>query len=49
VSKLKQFQVQSARPLPIIVLADTSASMSADGKINALNKALKEMIATFTS
>lgn len=48
-SKLKQFQVQSARPLPVIVLADTSASMSADGKINALNKALKEMIATFTS
>ena len=48
-SKLKQFQVQSARPLPIIVLADTSASMSVDGKIDALNKALKEMISTFAS
>lgn len=48
-SKLKQFQVQSARPLPIIVLADTSASMSVDGKMDALNKALKEMISTFAS
>lgn len=48
-SKLKQFQIQSARPLPIIVLADTSASMSVDGKIDALNKALKEMIATFAA
>lgn len=48
-SKLKEFQVQSARPLPIIVLADTSASMSVDGKIDALNKALKEMIDTFSS
>jgi len=48
-SKLKQFQIQSARPLPIIVLADTSASMSTDGKIEALNKALKEMINTFAS
>ena len=47
-SKLKQFQVQNARPLPIIILADTSASMSVDGKIDALNAALKEMIATFS-
>ena len=31
-SELKQFQVQTARPLPVIVLADTSGSMSVDGK-----------------
>jgi len=46
---LKRFQSQSARPLPVIVLADTSGSMSADGKIEALNKSLKEMISTFAS
>lgn len=46
---LKQFQSQSARPLPVIVLADTSGSMSVDGKIEALNKALKDMISTFAS
>tara|TARA_R110002167_G_C12704686_1_gene654210 strand:+ start:466 stop:1149 length:684 start_codon:yes stop_codon:yes gene_type:complete len=44
---LKNFQSQSARPLPVIVLADTSGSMSVDGKIEALNKALKDMISTF--
>ena len=43
---LKQFAVK-ARPLPVIVLADTSGSMSVDGKIEALNAALKDMIATF--
>lgn len=43
-SELKKFQVQTARPLPIIVLADTSASMSVEGKIEALNKGLKDMI-----
>lgn len=44
---LKQFQSQAARPLPVIVLADTSGSMSVDGKIEALNKALKDMVSTF--
>ena len=44
---LKNFQSQSARPLPVIVLADTSGSMSENGKIEALNKALKDMIGTF--
>jgi len=47
VSELKKFQVQTARPLPIIVLADTSGSMSVDGKIEALNKGLKDMISSF--
>jgi len=46
-SELKKFQVQTARPLPIIVLADTSGSMSVDGKIDALNKGLKDMIQSF--
>ncbi|MEE4741443.1 VWA domain-containing protein [Pseudomonas alliivorans] len=48
-SELKKFQVQIARPLPIIVLADTSGSMAVDGKIEALNKGLKDMIASFSS
>lgn len=46
-SELKKFQVQTARPLPIIVLADTSGSMSVDGKIEALNRGLQEMIVSF--
>jgi uncharacterized protein YegL len=46
-SELKKFQMQSARPLPIIVLADTSGSMSVAGKIEALNLGLQEMISTF--
>lgn len=45
--ELKKFQVQTARPLPIIVLADTSGSMSVDGKIEALNKGLMDMIQSF--
>lgn len=44
---LKQFAVQKARPLPVIILADTSGSMSVNGKIEALNEAIREMIATF--
>ena len=46
---LKQFQTQSARPLPVIILADTSGSMSVDGKIEALNLALKNMVGSFAS
>ena len=45
---LKQFAVQKARPLPVIILADTSGSMSDQGKIEALNAAIKDMIATFS-
>lgn len=44
---MKQFVVQTARPLPVIVLADTSGSMSENGKIEALNKGLKDMISSF--
>lgn len=48
-NSLKSFATSSARPLPVIVLADTSGSMSVDGKIETLNLALKEMLATFKS
>src|SRR5438876_10944541 len=46
-SKLKEFTVSSARPLPVILLADVSGSMAADGKIDALNAAVAEMLAAF--
>jgi len=41
------FSVVSPRPLPVIVLADISGSMSVDGKIDALNSAVAEMIDSF--
>lgn len=44
---LKQFTSQAARPLPVIILADVSGSMGLDGKIEALNLALKDMLETF--
>lgn len=46
-SKLKEFTTQAARPLPVVVLADVSGSMGVDGKIQALNLALREMIDAF--
>lgn len=46
-SKLKEFTASSARPLPVLLLADVSGSMSTNGKIDALNDAVSEMIATF--
>jgi uncharacterized protein YegL len=45
---LKSFTSSTARPLPVLILADTSGSMSVDGKIDALNTALAEMINTFS-
>lgn len=36
------------RAFPVIVLADVSGSMAAEGKIAALNQAIREMLATFT-
>ncbi len=42
----KEFTVPKPKPLPIILLLDTSGSM-AGSKINSLNKALKEMIESF--
>jgi len=46
-SSLKKFAAATPRPLPVIVLADTSGSMSENGKIEALNAALKDMVSTF--
>ena len=40
-SKLKEFVMASARPLPVIILADISGSMSTNGKIDALNDAIR--------
>jgi uncharacterized protein YegL len=45
--KLKSFISQKARPLPVILLADVSGSMSVDGKIDTLNRAVKEMFDSF--
>lgn len=46
-SSLKKFVVATPRPLPVIVLADTSGSMGENGKIEALNAAMKDMVKTF--
>jgi uncharacterized protein YegL len=46
-SKLKEFTATTARPLPVVILADTSGSMSENGKIEALNTALIDMIGAF--
>ncbi len=44
---MKQFAAKSARPLPVIILADVSGSMSENDKIGMLNRAIKEMLQTF--
>jgi uncharacterized protein YegL len=46
-SKLKEFTAMTARPLPVVILADTSGSMSENGKIEALNTALIDMVGAF--
>jgi uncharacterized protein YegL len=43
-SKLKEFTVSAPRPLPIMLLADVSGSMSVNGKIDVLNQAVVEMV-----
>lgn len=44
---LKTFTQSKLRPLPVVLLADVSGSMGSDGKIDALNRAVRDMIATF--
>lgn len=44
---LKDFTQAAARPLPVVLLLDVSGSMSVEGKINALNAAVAEMLADF--
>ena len=46
-AELKDFVIQSARPLPVIILADVSGSMKENGKIDALNEAVTNMITAF--
>jgi uncharacterized protein YegL len=48
-NRMKDFTIAKARPLPVIVLADASGSMSENGKIEALNQALKDMVKTFAT
>ncbi len=47
--ELKKFVTNRARPLPVIIMADVSGSMSINGKIEALNQSLKDMIESFSS
>lgn len=42
-SELRDFTVNKPRPLPVVLLADVSGSMAAEGKIDALNSAVAEM------
>lgn len=46
-SQPKEFTVSTARPLPVVLLADVSGSMNAQGKIDVLNDAVAEMLDTF--
>jgi uncharacterized protein YegL len=48
-SGLKEFTQSAARPLPVLIVADVSGSMSVDGKILALNQAIREMVAAFAA
>lgn len=43
---LDEFTTSTARPLPVILMLDTSGSMQADGKIEALNAGLVELVDT---
>jgi uncharacterized protein YegL len=45
-SEIDNFTIAAARPLPVIILADISGSMSENGKIAVLNKSIKEMISS---
>lgn len=46
-STLNEFNTSTPKPLPVILLVDVSGSMAANGKIDALNTAVAEMIASF--
>lgn len=45
---IKKFVANKARPLPVIIMADTSGSMSVDGKIDSLNQSLRDMTKSFS-
>ncbi|SDX01803.1 vWA domain-containing protein [Thiocapsa roseopersicina] len=44
---MKDFAVTAPRPLPVFILADTSGSLGVDGKIEALNQSLRDMVKSF--
>ena len=46
---MKQFAAKTARPIPVILLADTSASMSVDGKHEVMNQAIRDLIKAFSA
>ena len=48
-SQPEKFITPAARPLPVILLADTSGSMGEGGKIAAMNQAVRDMLAAFSS
>jgi uncharacterized protein YegL len=47
--KFKDFVLSEPRPLPVILLLDTSGSMKPDGKIDALNEAAANMTTVFSA
>lgn len=48
-SQLSDFTIAAPRPLPVLVLADVSGSMSEHGKIESLNQAMSEMLTAFAA
>src|SRR5690242_7581755 len=45
-SIFENFTERTPRPLPVVVLADTSGSMTQENKIGVLNRSLREMVAS---
>jgi uncharacterized protein YegL len=48
-TQFNDFSQSELRTLPVIVLADVSGSMAEHGKIDALNQAMRDMLAAFAS
>ena len=46
---MKEFTNSKPRPLPVIILADISGSMKDDGKIEALNQSMRQMMESFSN
>ena len=45
---MQQFTAANARPLPVILMLDTSGSMSVNGNIDAMTQAVNNMIKSFS-
>ena len=48
-AQLKEFTQPEPRALPVLLLLDVSGSMSVEGKIAALNRAVGEMLAAWAN